>query len=133
MSASLQYPPGYEKPVISAMTEKIIELRNQTLRREHAKEMQALGPTHWKNIPSGNQIFETFKSKFPNVVKDSKSTSMQDSNSSNYSHKSTSQYNANTSMASSIGCSNYPDIVRNCRVKEALRHVDAAEFLLKSC
>ena len=132
-------------PVISPMTSKIIDMRNQAVYNENARYQKSLGPNHWTNFPSGKQIFDKFKKEFPNVVRET-------SNVIDYSHKSptTSRY-FKTSVYSGTAfdpatrqcqyqntgfCRPAPEtstVVRDCKFQEAKRHVEAADILLRLC
>lgn len=140
------YPNSYPRfnPVISPMTSKIIDLRNQALYNEQARYQKSLGPEHWTNFPSGKQIFDKFKKEFPNVVRET-------SNVIDYSHKTetpskyfktsiysgtafdpcTRQSQYQTPCYSARPAPEVSSVVRHCKLQEAKRHVETADILLK--
>lgn len=133
-------------PVISPMTEKIIDLRNQALYNDHMRYQKSLGPEHWTNFPSGQQIFDKFKKEFPNVVRDTIQVNDYSNKTQEPSRYFKSSIYSGTAFDPSYRqcqCSNYSypgrpatevsTVVRHCKLQEAKRHVEAADQLLNLC
>ena len=154
-SGSCSYPRG-ESP-ISAMTEKIIDYRRQALDFDHSQRQAKLGPNHWSNIPPGQKLFEEFQKVFPKLV-NPELAKLQNDPSYYCLNKFQRPYhfgvgsdapwyagtafdaeyrNYKAQTASEVSyvrpTKSLQEAVDECRARVALRHVDAAGAILRSC